>query len=398
MKMMYAMPTDEKLWDEYGAILREELRAGGDGSKATAFYQANREAMDAGAVAAWPEQMEPGEISATQHAMNILITRGAAAFWAECQNEPLKLKLEAAPLTADQIAAKLNGLKQGVVPLFATHLTAMIDVHKGVLFYTLAGWDLVFDGGVLDYGTYPDQDRAYFTLRDARRTLEREMPNDGLEARIYAGLTRVADMVLGREWMREDGASMRVERCLVDASWGESTDIVYQFCRQSKYAAILMPSHGRGVGASSHPFNEYKRQKGDRVGHNWRIPNVAGKRAARHVLYDANYWKSFVYARLAVNTGNPGCLSLFGHKPEAHRLFSEHMTAEYPIRTEARGRVVDEWKAFPDRDNHWLDGVVGCAVAASVCGAVLPGAEIVTLKKRISMSEMQRRRRERRGA
>ena len=40
-----------------------------------------------------------------------------------------------------------------------------------------------------------------------------------------------------------------------------------EFCRQSSHAAVLMPSHGRFVGASSIPFSEYKRKRGDRVGH-----------------------------------------------------------------------------------------------------------------------------------
>lgn len=398
MKMLYTMPENEKLWDEYASVLKEELRAGGDGTEATKFYVEHREEMDKGATAAWQELMEPWEASAVQHAMNILITRGDAAFWAECQNEPLKLKTDATPMTADQIASKLNGIQHGVVPLFVTHLTAEFDIHENVLFYTLAGWDMPFTGAVVDYGTFPDQERASFTLRDSKRTLERAMPNDGFEARLYGGLKQLSEAILGKEWMREDGAAMRVERCLVDASWGKSTDIVYQFCRESRFASILIPSHGRYVGASSRPFSEYKRQRGDRIGHNWRIPSVTGKRAARHVLYDANYWKSFVFARLAVNIGNPGCLSLYGHRPEAHRLFAEHMTAEYPVRTEARGRVVDEWKQTPDKDNHWFDGLVGCAVGASICGAVLPGAEVVTLRPTMKMSDMQRRRRERVGA
>jgi len=37
------------------------------------------------------------------------------------------------------------------------------------------------------------------------------------------------------------------------------------------------------------------------------------------------------------------------------------------VRTEARGRVVDEWKSA-GRENHWLDGLVGSAVAASIAG------------------------------
>ena len=152
-----------------------------------------------------------------------------------------------------------------------------------------------------------------------------------------------------------------------------------------------MPSHGRFVGASSMPFSEYKRKPGDRVGHNWRIPNVQGKRAVRHVVFDTNYWKSFVHARLAVPMGDRGCLSLFGDNPTQHRLFAEHLTAEYRVKTEGRGRTVDEWKLRPERgDNHWLDCLVGCAVAASMQGAVLLGTDgsAPPKRERVSFAEL----------
>ena len=91
--------------------------------------------------------------------------------------------------------------------------------------------------------------------------------------------------------------------------------------------------------------------------------NVQGRRAVRHVIYDTNFWKSFVYSRLAVQLGDKGCLSLFGDNANRHRLFAEHVTAEYRVRTEGRGRRVDEWKLRPEAvDNHWLDCLVGSAV------------------------------------
>jgi len=31
------------------------------------------------------------------------------------------------------------------------------------------------------------------------------------------------------------------------------------------------------------------------------------------------------------------------------------LTAEYPVRTEGYGRILDEWTAKPNRDNHWFD-------------------------------------------
>lgn len=67
------------------------------------------------------------------------------------------------------------------------------------------------------------------------------------------------------------------------------------------------------------PMTEYRRQPGMRIGFNWVIPAGTGKRAVRHVLFDTNYWKSFLHARLAVPVGDRGGLTLFGRNPELHR-------------------------------------------------------------------------------
>jgi phage terminase large subunit GpA-like protein len=232
-------------------------------------------------------------------------------------------------------------------------------------------------------------------LRDAKRTLLTLHQGTGQEGAIYAGLEHLLGTLLTRRFRRDDGAEMAVDRCLIDANWGNSTDVVYQFCRQSPHAAVLMPSHGRYVGAASTPFSDYKPRRGDRVGLHWRVPSVQGKRTVRYALIDTNYWKSFVHARLAVPIGDPGCLSIFapaaGHD---HRLLAEHLTAEYRVRTEGRGRQVDEWKLrLANVDNHWLDCLVGCAVAASMQGAVLFGTDARPVPRhRIRLSELQRRR------
>ena len=394
-RMVYSFPTNEALWARYAELRAEGLRNDDGIRRATEFYGANQPDMDEGASIAWPARFNHDELSAVQHAMNLRL-QNEAAFWAEYQNEPLP---EDEPdedlLTADEIAAKTSGMKRGEVPIGCSHLTMFIDVQGKALFWLIVAWTDEFSGYVIDYGTEPDQKQAYFTLRDLTRTLGRAAPRAGLEGAIYAGLERLTEATLGREWRRDDGAQIRVDRCLIDANWGASTDVVYQFCRQSPFASVLIPSHGRYVGASSIPFSEYKRKRGDRVGHNWRIPNVAGKRAVRHVLYDTNYWKSFMHARLAVPMGDPGCLALFGQKPGAHRLIADHLTAEYRVKTEGRGRTVDEWKLrATGLDNHWLDCLVGAAVAASIQGASLFATEPrATPRRRLRLSELQKERR-----
>ena len=100
-RMVYAFPTDTKLWDRYAEIRAEGLRNEDGGAGATAFYRQHQEAMDAGLVIAWPVRFNYDELSAIQHAMNLKL-QDEAAFWAEYQNEPLpEVQADENELTAD---------------------------------------------------------------------------------------------------------------------------------------------------------------------------------------------------------------------------------------------------------------------------------------------------------
>jgi hypothetical protein len=381
MKLVYVWPRRKKDWDRYAELLRDELTADGDGTQTTAWYAQRRARMDRGCRVGWESRYNrqgvedlPAEISAIQFAYDILILRGEAAFAAEYQNEPI---LDEAPSSLvqppDVIAARVSGIARGKAPLAATHLVAFIDVHKEVLYWMVAAWADGFTGSIIDYGTHPDQGRRYFTQRDARSTLGRAAPGAGQEGALKAGLDACIAKILVREWRREDGAAMRIERCLIDANWGQATDLVHAVCRTSIHAATLSPSHGKYVGASSRPFSEYTHRQGDRAGPHWRLPSLAGRhRVTRYVLIDTNFWKSFVHARFAVAPGDPGALTLYGRPGTDHRLLADHLTSEKPVSVVAGDRVVDEWK-LPKGDNHWLDCLVGCAVAASVAGTRMPG-------------------------
>ena len=372
-RMVYRFPSNMKLWEEYAEIRAEALRTEGNFQKATEFYLANREAMDAGAEVSWEARFNHDEVSALQHAMNLKF-QDEAAFQSEYQNDPLPDDTaDDSLLSVDEICAKINGLARRRVPLKCDRLTMFVDVQKALLFYVVIAWAEDFTGAVIDYGSWPDQHRHEYSLADANPSIQTLFPKAGFEGALYAALSALTDECLGREWEREDGAVLKIERALVDANWGQSTDVVYQFCRQSSHAGVILPSHGRYVGASSKPMTEYRKQQGDRLGFNWMIPNVAGKRAIRHVIYDTNYWKSFIHARLAVPVGDKGALTLYGRIPGAHQLFAEHLTAEYRVKTQGRGRTVDEWKLKPQsHDNHFLDCVAGCAVCGSMLGASLP--------------------------
>ncbi len=389
-KMVYSFPTNEQLWQQYADLRSDSLRAGNGGREATEFYEKHREAMDEGAVVAWPDRYDPKkELSALQHAMNLKL-RDEEAFFAEYQNEPIVEQESDEVLTPDIVVSRINGRNRNQVPLECSYLTMFIDVHDKILYYLVAAWETDFTGYLIDYGTWPDQRRGYFTMRDSQRTLGLATPGAGREGAIQAGLEKLTAEYLTKDWRRADGATMRIQRCLVDS--GYLPGVIANVCH--KAGAVMMPSKGIGLTAGRKPMSSYRRQPGELHGQNWYIPNVRKTGEFRHVVIDTNYWKSFVHARLAIEPGDKGCLTLFGSKDSQHRLFADHVAgSETWTRTEGQGRIVQEWRLRPGApDNHWFDCLVGVAVAASMLGSTLPGLEPVkqSRRKRYTQNDLRR--------
>ena len=388
-KMLYAMPSHMELWEEYFSVMDESLHELGNISRATEFYRENRERMDEGAVVAWPERHNDDEESALQNAMN-LMHRDHFAFSSEYQNEPLSDDEDMdRMLSSDEIASKTNGLDRMVVPLDCHRLTMFVDVQKTCLFYTVCAFADDFTGSVIEYGTFPEQNTRRFSLSTITRRLC-DIYKSSVEAQLYSGISALVKDKASCVYRREDGTELQIGMIAIDANWGISTDIVYQFCRQTEFRGRVIPAHGRYVGASSKPMSEYRKKPGERVGLNWIVTSSASQRAIRHIAFDTNFWKSFVHERLASPIGERGCLTLYGSRPYEHELYAEHMTAEFRVRTQGRGRTVDEWKLRPDRsDNHWLDCTVGCAVLASSMGCALPENRQDTSRRVISLRRIE---------
>lgn len=385
-KMVYSFPTNTKPWEEYAQVRAASLRAGRGIKDATEFYREHRAEMDAGSAVAWPDRFNKDELSALQHAMNLKL-RDEEAFRAEYQNEPAAEQMAENILTPDDVAARFNGRRRGEAPLACSTVTMFIDVHDKALFYSVVAWQENFTGFVIDYGTFPDQKRPWFTLDRAAHTLCRAFPGTGTDAAIQAGLERLVSECLGRKWPRTGGGVLRIEKCLVDM--GYKAGLVAAVKHKVGGAAMVL-SKGVGIRAGARPMSTYRRHPGEVYGHNWYLPNVRGTQEFPHVAVDVNWWKTFVHARLSVAPGDPSALTLFGQSAGDHRLFAEHIAgSETWTLTHGHGRDVQEWKLKPTRpDNHWLDCLVGCAVAASMCGVALEGMD----KKKFKERSRERRR------
>ena len=366
-KLVYAWPTRQDLWDRYAEVKRTHGR-----DAATAFYAEHRAEMDAGAVVAWQDRFDPkvGEISAIQHAVNLKLKMGTEGFQAECQNEPVLAQTADNVLTVDQVLGQVNGLARGEVPPAATKLTAFADVHDKVLFWIVCAWQDDFVGHIVDYGTFPDQRRGYFTLADASKTLASAFPNKGVDGAIHSGLEQLVSELLAREFKRGTGL-MKIDRLLVDS--GYKPGVVAAVKRRVGGAAMML-SKGIGIRASRRPIAAYVKKPGETIGHYWYVPNVRHTAQFPFVLIDVNYWKSFIHAGMATALADRGCISLFGGPKTDHTLFAEHIArSERWVEVTGPYGTVREWSPLPGKpDNHWLDGLVGAAAAASMIGCHTP--------------------------
>jgi hypothetical protein len=381
-KMLYAFPKAMKLWDRYKQIWDERLLRGSKVDEEGEFYRGNRAAMDEGAIVGWKDRYNKSSEQSAIHAAMKLYVNDQQMFMAEYQNEPfVETGGDSPVVTKAIVVGKLNGFLRSAVPAWAEKLTAFIDVHNEVLYYAVCAWSERFDGAVIDYGTYPDQQRHQFTLRTVTRTLQSVGPAGcGQSGWIQAGLTKLAGQLCGKAWHREDGAVFRIERCLIDAGWhGED---VKQFYQRSLYGAVLLPSMGDAIKAANRPIEQYNRTKGDRIGFNWWIPKALAPKVGRHFRLDTNFWKTFLHTRLATAFGDLGCLSLWGKAAIDHDLIADHIVSEVSHKTQGHGRTLDEYVLKPGVDNHWLDCLVGCAAAASLQGVTLavPGARPAAMR------------------
>lgn len=374
IKLLRSLPTNLKLWEQYAQCRADGLRSELGMKPATEFYLANQAALDEGAVASWKARFNPDEASAVQHAMNLKLN-SEEAFFAEYQNEPMAFDLDTPLLLKpEQVTAKIvPGYERGIVPNYTTKLVAFADVQGTVLYWMVCAFGGDYSGHIVDYGCWPKQARSYFFLREVNPTLATAYPKISVEGQVRAGIDALTSHLLEKNWISEDGKGKQIDRMFVDAGWNQ--ELVKQACQESKYKSRLLPSKGWGGTADKKPLDDWKLATGDRRGWSWMF-----NRDKYHVIFDTNSWKTFAATRLLSAAGEAGNLSLCNANPSLHRMLSEHITSEYPTPTEGWGRVVNVWSEKPNRENHWLDCLVGCYVAASEQGITFIGQKAAPVK------------------
>lgn len=373
--------------------------------KALQYFKDNMEEMKEGAVATWEwaytwGDEDPTEISALQHAYNIIIDDGEEVFASECQNEPLQDVSGLPMLKGEEICKKQSHCLHNQVPQECTKLTSFVDVHPEILYWHVWAWEENFTGYLIDYGTFPKQPRRNFRHDNCPRPLSKLFPGLDDYARANYALKGLIEGwepegwkgLCTREWTKTDGVPVKIDRLHIDAN-GEAKDSVKKYIRRSPFTSMLCPSFGAGIGAKHRPLSSMPGGKEE-----W-IPTKPKPGEPTGIRFDTNFWKTRFHRALALPEGSQGALYVYKTtKPDHHRRLAEHWTAEPVHEVMAYGRIVYEFgEPRPGRENHDFDCAVGAMVAANCAG--ITSVKKVSTRRRMSMRQYQEEtRRKRRTA
>ena len=389
MQMVYQWPENTDLWEQYTELYREEMREDRDHAESTAFYKRRRKKMDHGAVVQWPERYVDGqEISAIQHAYNLLAVLGKQAFYAEYQNDPQKENAAEYTIDVDLVASRCNGLDKYEVPEDTGWLTMFTDINYRGLHFAVGAHEPDGTMFVPLYGKWPAGKKAL--IEDPGSMTDQEM-----HAKIWQALTDLHTYVAGLRF----GTSKEqypLNLCLVDCG-GAWAKVVCDWCRWANRnipGVNVHPSRGVGNRNYSKPGKPI-----GKPGDYWHYAKWAGKIHAKVFMHNADIWRTRLQKAFIVAPAAPGSCSFWGKDPKEHKAISRHVCAEQLVEV-IRGDTMHVyiWRTVPGEINDGLDALVGAMVGGSICGAgqvvPVPGANA---KQKPGAKKKRRRRTRARG-
>lgn len=290
-------------------------------------------------------------------------------YWARPYEPP---EIDLTPLDTQQVKSRVSLLGKGVCPTQTVFLTLGIDIGKWLAHWTLIAWQPGGAAHVADYDLVElDADRL------------------GTERACLVGLREFRDRIEAG-WIRDgSGEQITPAQIWIDAAYQDSREAVYQFCRESSTSLIdarYRPCWGygqtqeRGFKHYSHP--DRTDQNVRLVGHHFHYTR-ARKAKLLLVRLNADYYKSDVHQRLAIEPTAPEAMTLYHASRGHHNKFAHHICAEKPKQVFTPGRGMEVVWEKVAKNNHWLDATSLAVAAGRACGAAgpIPSAQPATAPK-----------------
>ncbi len=406
-----------KAWTQYEELRRESYRQYKDIRLATEFYEANRQIMDDNFEVTWPARFDPRiAISPQQFAMELRINN-PLTFPLEMQNRPRRSLASINMISADQFRKRQTIFPKGICPPDASILVSHIDVGNEVLWYVTLAVNHNFDGTIVDYGTWPEMPTRVFSsaqcdswslitssffqrypqLVDKCSYTDSGKPRAPLDAKMYYALSQAVPYLLGKSYYRDDVSKspIRISRIGIDTRWGDVTDVLKRFIRESKVPQ-LMAYQGQYFPPTRKQLEEYKHAPGW-VFENQKHPSLKEAKWVLRQAPDGGWYlqadvsrlKDFLFQRLGSPTGSAGSICIYQAPEQHHDLISKHVCdSEYPEPVSTPGLTKNEYQCRVGFDNDYLDALTACMALASFEGACFRTTEDIPIRKRRNFREM----------
>jgi len=375
-KMMEQRPDAHETWmSEYAKIyLNYDRSVRGDrlraAMEARKYVEDNYDMLHKGAIVSWEyaygwDEDPQTEISAVQHAYNIILDDGWEDFEYECQcNTEYGMYEDGETIhcPADTIMSRTNTLPRRKVPQSTIEIVTHIDVNKDYLTYATVASGDPFRPYLINYGTHPKQP-GLISKRNVGlplRTLYPHAANDYREV-LYLAVKDLLQTLVHQPYLREDGVEMFNSVIGIDVKFEE--DFIVRACKDSGLTSLVLPTWGIFVAPDEEAVHERNYPEGSRVYHNC-VERPMRSRTIDYLNVDANYFKTEVHKAFNQIPGIRGSLTMFAPEwVDQHKVIADHCNAERPEREPGkktnRTRIV--WKENGSQvDNEFFDNLANC--------------------------------------
>ena len=322
------------MWRNYFTLRRQGLSEGDNGKEATAYYKANREKLDAGAVCTWEKLKSKGEVSALQHVANLYVDSGEEAFASEYCNEPLQNQRKVFSLDEKTVLARINRHPRYDVIESINYVFACIDVNLYGLTYVVTGFSRQH-AYVIDYGMISDDGKQRQELTDGQyvQTLLLELIKH-IESLPYA--PRLTGMLIDTRYqgeaIRNLIKSLPAKKYSVASSIGFATTN-YLPSRDARW-------NGNGCYEKMHL-------------------------GVMTLMYNADVHKLRALKAFTLEVGVDGGLTLFNGVQGDHTAFARQICGEYLSSIDEKGKHI--WVSRVSYRHDALDCLQLCYVCAERC-------------------------------
>lgn len=344
-----AKPQDG-LWAQYFRKYDAELAEDSSHEQSLAFYKANREAMDKGAVLFAPDRFKPedGHISGLQAMLEKKHLIGEAAFSAEMQMKPKKFRF-AVDISPAKVLQKKCRDKMLEVPDGYVFVAGAIDLNTS---YAATAMLMAFK---------PDTTSHVLWHETFDMNIDQKLPDVAYNSAVHSQLLNVCQHV--------KSLNVKIDGLAIDAG-GRNWDAVCNFCKvASKTIGIPMCAF---AGRSANVFNPFVKTRlreasnktvlcGDAQEH------VKAGAGSKYTFFDADYYKETAQKALLSPLGAIGSCSLYDGDNDEHRDFAIQVCNEKLIYVQHRaGKDMYTWKSLEPHD--FCDCMAMCYAVAGAQG------------------------------